>query len=186
MMHVTVATLCAAVLISWQAADHTDNERFWPQWRGPYATGVSRTADPPIEWSETKNIRWKVELPGRGSGTPVVWGDRLFVLSAVPAQLFTPPGNEDVWLTENVAVNGAGMRAWLQYGDAFVAQSGDLPEELVRDRALEAMAVYALALVDAKRNEDKAGIQDAYRALERTILAERERREAAERDKEDS
>jgi transcriptional regulator with XRE-family HTH domain len=108
------------------------------------------------------------------------------VLSAVPAQLFTPPGNEDVCLTENVAVNGAGMRAWLQYGDAFVAQSGDLPEELVRDRALEAMAVYALALVDAKRNEDKAGIQDAYRALERTILAERERREAAERDKEDS
>jgi outer membrane protein assembly factor BamB len=37
-----------------------------------------------MEWSETKNIRWKIEIPGRGSSSPVVWGDRLFVLSAVP------------------------------------------------------------------------------------------------------
>jgi outer membrane protein assembly factor BamB len=59
-------------------------EAFWPQWRGPYATGVSKQADPPLEWSETKNVRWKIEIPGRGSGSPVVWGDRLFVLSAVP------------------------------------------------------------------------------------------------------
>jgi outer membrane protein assembly factor BamB len=59
-------------------------ERFWPQWRGPFATGVSRSATPPAEWSETKNIRWKIELPGRGSSSPVIWGDRMFVLSAVP------------------------------------------------------------------------------------------------------
>lgn len=37
----------------------------WPQWRGPLGTGVAPNADPPIEWSETKNVRWKVELPGR-------------------------------------------------------------------------------------------------------------------------
>src|SRR5205814_2812894 len=65
-------------------------ERFWPQWRGPYATGVSKTANPPAEWSESKNIRWKVEIPGRGSASPVVWGDRLFVLSAVPIGLDGP------------------------------------------------------------------------------------------------
>jgi len=59
-------------------------ERFWPQWRGPHATGVSTSANPPTEWSETKNVRWKVEIPGRGSSSPVVWGDRMFVLSAVP------------------------------------------------------------------------------------------------------
>jgi outer membrane protein assembly factor BamB len=59
-------------------------ERFWPQWRGPFATGVSRSATPPTAWSETNNIRWKVELPGRGSSSPVIWGDRMFVLSAVP------------------------------------------------------------------------------------------------------
>ena len=37
---------------------------FWPQWRGPNANGVSRVATPPLDWSETKNIRWKVQIPG--------------------------------------------------------------------------------------------------------------------------
>ena len=80
-----MAVLATSSLALLHAAADPVAERYWPQWRGPYATGVSRTADPPVEWSETKNIRWKVELPGRGSGTPVIWGDRLFVLSAVPA-----------------------------------------------------------------------------------------------------
>jgi outer membrane protein assembly factor BamB len=56
----------------------------WGQWRGPLATGVSPDGTPPLEWSETKNIRWKVEVPGRGSGSPVVWGDRLYLLTAAP------------------------------------------------------------------------------------------------------
>ena len=68
--------------VSSQAADA---ERFWPQWRGPHFKGVSTTANPPVTWSETRNIAWKVPLPGRGNSTPVVWGDRLFVTSAVPA-----------------------------------------------------------------------------------------------------
>jgi outer membrane protein assembly factor BamB len=67
---------------AWSA--DTEAEKFWPQWRGPYATGVSRHADPPTEWSETKNIKWKVEIPGRGSSSPVVWGDHIFLLTAVP------------------------------------------------------------------------------------------------------
>jgi outer membrane protein assembly factor BamB len=60
-------------------------QRFWPEWRGPQRTGVSASAQPPTEWSETKNVRWKIELPGRGSASPIVWGDRLYVLTAVPA-----------------------------------------------------------------------------------------------------
>ncbi len=59
-------------------------DRFWPQWRGPAATGASVTAQPPSEWSETKNLRWKIEIPGRGAGTPIVWGDRVYVSTAVP------------------------------------------------------------------------------------------------------
>jgi outer membrane protein assembly factor BamB len=74
-----------ALMTALRAAADPTAEKFWPQWRGPYATGVSKTADPPVEWSETKNIRWKVEVPGRGSSSPVVWGDRVFVLSAIPA-----------------------------------------------------------------------------------------------------
>lgn len=64
-------------------AQQPEAERFWGQWRGPCACGVSRYADPPIEWSETKNVRWKVEIPGWGSASPVVWGDRVFVVSAI-------------------------------------------------------------------------------------------------------
>jgi outer membrane protein assembly factor BamB len=67
-----------------EGAGGGEAERFWPQWRGPLMTGVAPHATPPLEWSETKNVRWKVKLPGKGSATPVVWGDRIFVLTAVP------------------------------------------------------------------------------------------------------
>src|SRR5262245_27104121 len=56
----------------------------WPQWRGPLGTGVAPGADPPLSWSETENTRFKVELPGKGHSSPVVWGDRIFVTSAEP------------------------------------------------------------------------------------------------------
>ena len=57
--------------------------RNWHQWRGPNGDGVSDSANPPIEWSETKNIKWKVEIPGKGTATPIIWGDHVFVLSAI-------------------------------------------------------------------------------------------------------
>jgi len=55
----------------------------WHQWRGPDNNGVSSTATPPLEWSEEKNMAWKVAIPGRGTASPIVWGDRVFVLTAV-------------------------------------------------------------------------------------------------------
>ncbi len=66
----------------------------WAQWRGPDMTGVSRTAKPPIEWSETTNIKWKVEIPGRGSASPVVWNDRIFLLTAIPLGVTGPAQHE--------------------------------------------------------------------------------------------
>jgi outer membrane protein assembly factor BamB len=54
----------------------------WPQWRGPLANGSAPHANPPIQWSETKNIRWKVALPGQGHSTPVVLGDRVYIMLA--------------------------------------------------------------------------------------------------------
>ena len=82
-----ITSACAAAVLgvlSLPLAAQPAAERFWPQWRGPHASGVSRTAKPPLEWSETKNVRWKVELPGRGASTPVIWGDRVYVSTAVP------------------------------------------------------------------------------------------------------
>ena len=60
-------------------------DRYWPQWRGPLGTGEAPKAKPPLEWSEQKNVRWKVEIPGRGKSSPIVWGDLVFVTTAVPA-----------------------------------------------------------------------------------------------------
>ena len=57
--------------------------RNWPQWRGPLATGEAPHGNPPVEWSETKNIRWKIPIPGKGLASPVVWEDRIFILTAV-------------------------------------------------------------------------------------------------------
>lgn len=70
-------TACVAAL----AAPADQN---WPSWRGPTGNGVSATARPPLEWSETQNVRWKVALPGQGAASPVVWGDQVFILAAVP------------------------------------------------------------------------------------------------------
>ncbi|HMF19854.1 MAG TPA: PQQ-binding-like beta-propeller repeat protein [Gemmataceae bacterium] len=56
----------------------------WPQWRGPLGTGVAPAAQPPLKWSESKNIRWKTKLPGKGHSTPIVWSERIFLTTAIP------------------------------------------------------------------------------------------------------
>jgi outer membrane protein assembly factor BamB len=61
-------------------------ERHWPQWRGPRGDGVAPQGDPPTTWSETANVRYKVEIPGRGHASPVVWGDRIYLLTAIDAE----------------------------------------------------------------------------------------------------
>jgi outer membrane protein assembly factor BamB len=72
-------------------------ESFWPQWRGPQMNGVSPFGDPPIEWNENRNIDWKVAIPGKGSASPIVWEDKIFVLSAVPSgeKINVPPHSAD-------------------------------------------------------------------------------------------
>ena len=55
----------------------------WHQWRGPNGNGVAPRGSPPIRWNEELNVRWKREIPGEGSGTPIVWGDQVFVVTAI-------------------------------------------------------------------------------------------------------
>lgn len=66
---------CAALL----AADDD-----WPRWRGPNDDGMAR-GDAPLEWSDSKNIAWRASIPGRGHSSPVIWGDKIFLTTAVPA-----------------------------------------------------------------------------------------------------
>ncbi len=68
---------------AWQAEPSREGTRFWAQWRGPLGTGVAPQSEPPIEWSESKNVRWKVEIPGKGSSSPIVWGEQVFVTAAI-------------------------------------------------------------------------------------------------------
>ncbi len=65
------------------AAEAAEALRNWPQWRGPLANGLAPEADPPLEWSDSKNVKWKVKIPGEGDATPVIWGNRIFILTAV-------------------------------------------------------------------------------------------------------
>jgi len=58
----------------------------WPHWRGEGGNGVSLTAKPPVEFGPERNLRWKTELPGRGSSSPVVVGERVFVTTGVPVE----------------------------------------------------------------------------------------------------
>jgi len=61
----------------------------WPYWRGPNADGMAR-GDAPLRWSDTERVAWKVNVPGRGHSSPVVWGDRLFLTTAVPTSPAPP------------------------------------------------------------------------------------------------
>ena len=86
--------IVAAWLLAGAAICRADDDpaaAFWPQWRGPLGTGVAPQADPPVAWSEEKNIRWKVALPGRGHSTPIVWGGRIFLTTAIPFGEKLPP-----------------------------------------------------------------------------------------------
>jgi outer membrane protein assembly factor BamB len=58
----------------------------WPHWRGPTLDGVSTCTGLPTEWSESKNIVWKVRLPSWSAATPIVTGDHIFVMSPSEVQ----------------------------------------------------------------------------------------------------
>ncbi len=67
----------------------------WSQWRGPLASGVSPDANPPVEWSETRNVRWRFPLPGQGHSSPIVLGDLVVLMSATPVGEAQKPVYDD-------------------------------------------------------------------------------------------
>ena len=58
----------------------------WPAWRGPHGDGQSDETNAPTSWSTTENVHWKVLIPGKGHSSPIVWGDRVFVTTALESQ----------------------------------------------------------------------------------------------------
>ncbi len=76
-----IGQIAAYLLVAGLAAGEASG---WANWRGPLGTGSSPDADPPVRWSETENVRFKVEIPGNSLASPVIWGDVIYLMSTVP------------------------------------------------------------------------------------------------------
>lgn len=77
----TLAGLLAGLALArlTAAADPTS----WPTWRGAANTGAVAAAQPPLKWSDDQNIKWKAKIPGLGYSTPIIWKDRIYLLTAI-------------------------------------------------------------------------------------------------------
>ena len=85
-MKKTVTGVCPGLLLAAACAfvgAQVPDQAHWPQWRGPFFNGMAR-GDAPTVWSDTSNIKWKANIPGRGHSTPVIWGDKIFLTTAIP------------------------------------------------------------------------------------------------------
>src|SRR4051794_13261113 len=58
----------------------------WPQFRGPTGQGHATESEPPVAWSETENVAWRTEIPGRGWSSPVVGGGQIWLSTALEGQ----------------------------------------------------------------------------------------------------
>lgn len=78
-LFISLVALFAGTSSSTNAANSSN----WPQWRGPEGQGVSNDKNLPTEWSETKNVLWKVELPGKGFSQPIIWDNKVFLTTDI-------------------------------------------------------------------------------------------------------
>ncbi|MEM7456307.1 MAG: PQQ-binding-like beta-propeller repeat protein [Planctomycetota bacterium] len=112
----------------------------WPQWRGPHCDGLAGEGScPPIVWDE-KNLKWETPIEGFGHGTPAVYGDRIFLQTAIPLDIempvpdVIPPGTPDVeTYTEEATVS------WKPQRFALVCLDRQSGEQLWSRTVLEAM-----------------------------------------------
>lgn len=81
----------AACVATMPASAPTASDENWPQWRGPGGDGVVASAALPLTWSSTENVAWKTPVEGRGHSSPVVWGDRIFLTTAIEGEVI--PGH---------------------------------------------------------------------------------------------
>ena len=109
---IILAIVAVAILLSWHTADEVPAELTieragneaaapveapsgmdnWPQFRGPGGLGVVEGAGVTTSWSETENILWKTAIEGRGHSSPVVWGDKIFLTTAIEGDVIPGAG----------------------------------------------------------------------------------------------
>ena len=84
----TISFIC--LFAAWSAFAGSGD---WSHWRGPDRNG-NAVGDAPLEWSDSENVKWKVEIPGRGNSSPVILGDRIFLTTAIQTGESPPPPTE--------------------------------------------------------------------------------------------
>lgn len=89
-------------------ADEVKKDTFWTQFRGPGGQGIAIYAQPPVNWSETTNIIWKVAVPGMGRSSPVLLGDKIWLTTSTPRNVEKRRiGYDDMQLASNVTIGAA-------------------------------------------------------------------------------
>ena len=102
-----LATISVVLFVTAVDGQESEGERIrnWPQWRGPMWNGVAPKGNPPIKWGESRNVKWKSPIEGSGHGTPVIWGDRIFLQTAIALDKKLPVPDVIPKGTPNIKVN---------------------------------------------------------------------------------
>jgi outer membrane protein assembly factor BamB len=103
-LRLALAAALAGALLAPRTAGVGPEETYWPYWRGPAADGMA-VGDAPLQWTDTQNVRWKVEIPGLGNSSPIVWGDQVFLTTAIKTGPL-PPGESSAPPTGPMSFRG--------------------------------------------------------------------------------
>lgn len=125
-----LSTAVIWLLVGTVWADDFEAQRMqnWHQWRGPEATGVAPHGDPPTHWDEQTNVKWKVPIPGRGCATPIIWQDRVFVLTAIKTDRQVEPAETSADATAAAPVQLASHTEPAQQPPADALAQADAPQ----------------------------------------------------------
>src|SRR5262245_56726471 len=80
------AALVVLVIAVTSRPAHPAPQHGWPHTRGPPANAFAPNADPPTTWDAKTHLKWTADLPGKGSSSPIVWGDQVIVAAAVETE----------------------------------------------------------------------------------------------------
>lgn len=125
----TRGALCLALLLTGAGAALGSDAAPWPTWRGPLAIGVAPEGKPPTHWSETENVLWKRQLPGLGTSTPIVVGERIYVSTAVDTGRKAPTGSRSIYQFTLLALDlGSGETVWRKVAREEAPHEGTHPD----------------------------------------------------------
>jgi outer membrane protein assembly factor BamB len=83
--------ICLFILAIFMIPSSSFSQDNWSQFRGAKGDGTTTCTNLPTEWSNDKNVQWKIKIPGKGWASPIVWGDKVFIATAYPAAQEEPP-----------------------------------------------------------------------------------------------